>query len=81
MNCTPQFASEAGNILAKESGTFGMTWMINSKGMANVSLRSIGDYDVSAIAKTFGGGGHRNAAGFEVAFDRLKFIDGVLHIQ
>lgn len=81
VNCTPQFASEAGNILAKESGTFGMTWMINSKGMANVSLRSIGDYDVSAIAKTFGGGGHRNAAGFEVAFDRLKFIDGVLHIQ
>ena len=81
VNCTPQFASEAGNILAKESGTFGMTWMTNSKGMANVSLRSIGDYDVSAIAKTFGGGGHRNAAGFEVAFDRLKFIDGVLHIQ
>ena len=81
VNCTPQFASEAGHILAKESGTFGMTWMINSKGMANVSLRSIGDYDVSAIAKAFGGGGHRNAAGFEVAFDRLKFIDGVLHIQ
>ena len=81
VNCTPQFASETGNILAQASGTFGMTWMINSKGMANVSLRSIGDYDVSAIAKTFGGGGHRNAAGFEVAFDRLKFIDGVLHIQ
>ena len=81
VNCTPQFASEAGNILAKESGTFGMTWMINSKGMANVSLRSVGDYDVSAIAKAFSGGGHRNAAGFEVAFDRLKFIDGVLHIQ
>lgn len=81
VNCTPQFASEAGHILAKESGTFGMTWMINSKGMANVSLRSIGDYDVSAIAKTFGGGGHRNAAGFEVSFDRLKFIDGVLHVQ
>jgi len=81
VNCTPQFASEAGNILAKASGTFGMTWMINNKGMANVSLRSVGDYDVSAIAKTFGGGGHRNAAGFEVAFDRLKFIDGVLHIQ
>ena len=25
------------------------------------SLRSNGDYDVSAIAKSFGGGGHRNA--------------------
>lgn len=29
-------------------------------------LRSVGDFDVSAIAKQFGGGGHRNAAGFEV---------------
>lgn len=28
------------------------------------SLRSIGEFDVSRIAATFGGGGHRNAAGF-----------------
>lgn len=27
-------------------------------------LRSIGDFDVSAVAKRFGGGGHQNAAGF-----------------
>lgn len=31
----------------------------------NVSLRSIGDIDVSIIAKSRGGGGHKNAAGFE----------------
>lgn len=30
------------------------------------SLRSRGEFDVSAIAKKFGGGGHKNAAGFEV---------------
>jgi len=29
------------------------------------SLRSIGDFDVSEVAKRFGGGGHHNAAGFE----------------
>lgn len=29
------------------------------------SLRSIGDFDVSEIAKQFGGGGHKNAAGFK----------------
>lgn len=28
-------------------------------------LRSIGDFDVSEVAKKFGGGGHKNAAGFE----------------
>ncbi|MGE0525863.1 MAG: phosphoesterase [Bdellovibrionales bacterium] len=31
------------------------------------SLRSKGDFDVSAIAKKFGGGGHKNAAGFKAA--------------
>ncbi len=30
-------------------------------------LRSKGEFDVSEIAKGFGGGGHRNSAGFTVA--------------
>lgn len=29
------------------------------------SLRSIGNFDVSEVAKRFGGGGHKNAAGFK----------------
>jgi nanoRNase/pAp phosphatase (c-di-AMP/oligoRNAs hydrolase) len=28
------------------------------------SLRSIGDFDVSELAKRYGGGGHKNSAGF-----------------
>jgi hypothetical protein len=32
----------------------------------DASLYSIGDFDVSAISARFGGGGHRNAAGFSV---------------
>lgn len=35
----------------------------------DVSLYSIGDLDVSAIAREHGGGGHRNAAGFHVSLD------------
>lgn len=35
----------------------------------DVSLYSIGDFDVAAIAARYGGGGHRNAAGFTVALD------------
>lgn len=35
-------------------------------GKFQYSLRSRGDFDVSAIAKKFGGGGHKNAAGFNV---------------
>jgi phosphoesterase RecJ-like protein len=34
-----------------------------TKGEFNVSLRSLGDIDVSAIAQIFGGGGHKNASG------------------
>lgn len=33
------------------------------------SLRSSGDFDVSKIAKLFGGGGHKNAAGFKIPKD------------
>jgi len=29
-------------------------------------LRSKGDFDVAAIAQRYGGGGHRNAAGFRL---------------
>ena len=65
-NTPPAFQSEAGNLLAIESGTFGLLWYQNSRGVINCSLRSQGDYDVSKIAKVFGGGGHRNAAGFQL---------------
>lgn len=37
-------------------------------GFWQFSLRSRGDFDVSRIAKALGGGGHKNAAGFEVAY-------------
>lgn len=56
--------SEVGDELAKKSGSFGLIWYLNADNRANCSLRSEGDYDVSAIARLFGGGGHKNAAGF-----------------
>lgn len=63
--------SEVGHELANKSGTFGMIWYLGENGEAKVSLRSNGDYDVSAIAKQFGGGGHKNAAGFSVNIHTL----------
>lgn len=35
----------------------------------DVSLYSVGDFDVAALAGRFGGGGHRNAAGFSVPLE------------
>ncbi len=48
-------------------------------GLMRCSLRSKGPIDVAEIAKTFGGGGHRNAAGFKcrepMAAVREKVLD------
>jgi len=63
-DCPGQFASDVGSELAKLVGTYGATCYHDTEGRLKVSLRSIGDYDVSEIAKAFGGGGHKNAAGF-----------------
>lgn len=63
--------SEVGHELANKSGSFGMIWYLGGNNEAKVSLRSNGDYDVSAIAKCFGGGGHKNAAGFSVDVQTL----------
>lgn len=65
-NCPPHLASDVGHQLAAQAGTYGLLWYIDSEGKCKCSLRSNGDYDVSAIAKAFGGGGHKNAAGFTV---------------
>lgn len=44
--------------------TFAMGWW-RGHGVFNYSLRSKGDFDVSELAKRYGGGGHKNAAGFQ----------------
>lgn len=69
----PSFlASDLGHELAKQSGTYGLVWYVAGDLTVRCSLRSNGDYDVSAIAKAFGGGGHQNAAGFSTDLNTLK---------
>ena len=63
--------SELGHVVATKSGTYALVWYLAADGRANCSLRSNGDYDVSVIAKAFSGGGHRNAAGFQIDMDTL----------
>lgn len=45
---------------------FAASFFLSRNGRWVFSLRSVGEFDVSAIARQFGGGGHRNAAGFDV---------------
>lgn len=58
--------SEVGNEMCKRfpSYPFSLSYCDLAGDKRKYSLRSIGKFDVSAIAKQFGGGGHRNTAGF-----------------
>jgi len=68
LNAPHFMASEAGHILA-QGEPFAACYSDTPKGRV-FSLRSSDQgLDVSEIAKTYGGGGHRNAAGFTVPFD------------
>jgi nanoRNase/pAp phosphatase (c-di-AMP/oligoRNAs hydrolase) len=66
INANGLFASELGNQLAEQSGTFALIWQLAGDGEVKASLRSKGNFDVAAIAARYGGGGHRNAAGFRL---------------
>lgn len=66
VNCPPMFASEVGHELLNRhpDAPFAATYF-DGPNSRMWSLRSRDDReDVSAIASKFGGGGHRNAAGF-----------------
>jgi len=64
---SPVLMSEVGEALARLPGViFGAYYFQRSDGMVQWGARSIGDFDVSIVAKKFGGGGHKNAAGWQV---------------
>ncbi len=64
---SPILQSEIGDRLA-QGKPFAAVWWQGGDGLGRWSLRSTPDgLDVSAIAVRFGGGGHRNAAGFRGA--------------
>jgi len=65
VNAPSFFSSDLGHVLAKKSGTFGMTYHYDGrKRQWLFALRSVGVVNVGRIAQGFGGGGHLNAAGF-----------------
>lgn len=68
VNVPYQNASEMAGVLldAHPEARFTASWFQRADGHVQFSLRSRGDFDVAEVAKTFGGGGHKAAAGFDV---------------
>lgn len=61
------------NIGGSDWGFIVLPDLLSKPGNYNVSLRSIGDHkDVSVIARSLGGGGHKPAAGCKVKAENVK---------
>lgn len=65
VNAPGRFASELGNRLSADA-PFAVVWSEGRDRTLWFSLRSQGGADCSAIAKLYGGGGHKCAAGFSL---------------
>jgi nanoRNase/pAp phosphatase (c-di-AMP/oligoRNAs hydrolase) len=71
---TNALISEVTHELAKNE-PFAASWYLRADGRVRWSLRSTEDgIDVSKLALTLGGGGHKHAAGFHT--DKLEAING-----
>lgn len=67
--------SEIGHYLLEhkdESFVFGACYTVQNNGIVKFSLRSRENFDCSEIAKTYGGGGHPQAAGFELSMSQFQ---------
>lgn len=68
--------SDVCSKLCERGAQIGVGWFLRGDGMMQFGLRSVGDLDVSVIAKSYGGGGHRNASGFQMPFvEGLKILN------
>lgn len=75
---TTEFNSTTFNSATTEDVEVVVPFCILPDGKVRLSLYYVGsreDGDISGIAKSFGGGGHAKAAGFQLDFDSDKFQD------
>ena len=77
-NCT-SLISLTNDKMNKYTGISMTYFIMSDSNLAIISLRSRGDINVATIAEKFGGGGHKNAAGFKLSLISLiDLLDGKL---
>jgi len=72
-NLPPVYASDAGHLMS-QGEPFAASYWDTSDGRSFSLRSSDAGEDVSEIAQQYGGGGHRNAAGFRVPFGHILAI-------
>lgn len=78
VNATILF-SEVGHRLCEihKDYPFSASYFDRKDRVTQWSLRSIGEFDVSLVAKHYNGGGHKNAAGFQIPIIQGEDIHGI----
>ena len=72
-----EYISELGNAISEELNVPALLFFVDEEGSVICSLRSKDSLiDVSLVAKKYGGGGHRNAAGFKTDFGFIQELYG-----
>lgn len=73
VNVPYHYASDCADRLLKlnPDAPFAVAWFKGRDGLLLFSLRSRSSFDVSEVAKKFGGGGHAQAAGFKMTSTNL----------
>jgi len=74
INLPGLFTTDVGRYIYEKNGTLALLWHIKD-GLLYVSMRSTSDVDVGAIAKQYGGGGHKNAAGFHLDIKKPETLE------
>lgn len=72
-----ELPSELGNNICVDEDLkvdFAIVYSITKYAEVLLSLRSVGDFDVSNIAKALGGGGHKNASGAKIPLSMLPSL-------
>lgn len=78
--------SDLGNVISHEHPETAFTLLYRIVGsevwfsLRSDNLQEGGGFDVSTVAKRFGGGGHRNASGFMCQFEQLQINNGEIKI-
>lgn len=73
LNCPYFYSSEAGNIMAVDEPFAACYWDTPDGRLFSLRSEKQG-HDVSKVAEAFGGGGHKNASGFKIAWgDQIQY--------
>ncbi len=63
VNAHDTFSSDLGHSIVSDGYRFAVTWYEMANGKIKLGFRSDGEFDVSELAQSFGGGGHKAASG------------------